>query len=243
MKTITAFFLLVASAPVVLALFGGGDAATEITQAANLVQLQSQKSQGNKQLTTQLRQTADQLRQLALARQAVQTFDVTRLIPAVPDRYAERLAGAFDLDGSRYRLERLKPASAVAPDGLRKPEFELRKRRSLDRQALLAQARAQLAEATWRGLQRDREQLDRLQAGNVAVQGTTQAAQVRNESTAAVLEQLLRRRQARIYRRQLEIERLSLAEQTEAERLARYRRSVAEARARLARIRTTGPIF
>ena len=199
------------------ALFGGGDAATEITQSANLVHLRNQKSEGVRQLTTQLLQLTNQVRQLELVRRAARRLDLSSLSPPDEEGFGRRLEEALVLERSRRALQALREAGPPDPG----------------RRLALEQAGARLGRAALDGLEESRQRLRALQDLQERVEGPVQAAQLDNEILAEQVLQQLRLRRQNLYRHQLEIERISLEEAAEAERIALHRRAVRRARQRI----------
>ena len=221
MKPMLPFFLLVwGPLPLAWALFGGGDSATEITQSANLLHLESQKDQGRRQLATQLLELTNQLHRLVLAERAARRLDTGALARPDAARLSRRLDRAFPLEESRLRLARLREVSQRALPALGPARVRLEEERVRRRRAELERASGRVADAALAEMEESRRRMEGLERLAGEAHGELQAVQLANEALAERLLQWLHLREETLWRHQLEIERLSLEEEERVRSLA-----------------------
>ncbi len=234
MKPMLPFFLLVwGPLPLAWALFGGGDSATEITQSANLLHLESQKDQGRRQLATQLLELTNQLHRLVLAERAARRLDTGALARPDAARLSRRLDRAFPLEESRLRLARLREVSQRALPALGPARVRLEEERVRRRRAELERASGRVADAALAEMEESRRRMEGLERLAGEAHGELQAVQLANEALAERLLQWLHLREETLWRHQLEIERLSLEEEERVRSLAAVRQASQRARERL----------
>ena len=240
---VTVVLLAALAAPRSWAIFGGGDTATEITQAANLGHLMSQKNQANKQLTTQFLQLTNQIYLLRLARKRTATLDIDAVFSGLPKlvdsrkRHLAALRAAHPLDAGIDKLKALKSPADWTSIELAPTNCLHRLERTIARRQDLAKARSAIARVAHQALTNDLQRIERLRTANRNADGELSAVQAANEATGAAIDQMIKLRRESLARHLAIAEAAAEEEEMDGYRLAMRQQYFARARAEAERMK------